>query len=131
MRDNWFFEEGGITLGQIFVPLEKVGCYVPSSYFSSLLMAAIPAKIAGVKEIYVCTPPDKKGGINPLILIAASLTGVKLYKVGGAQAIAGMAYGTRSIPKVDKIVGPGNKYVTTAKMLLRDKIEIDFPAFGN
>ncbi|RZN68436.1 MAG: histidinol dehydrogenase [Candidatus Methanolliviera hydrocarbonicum] len=128
MRENWFFEEGGITLGQIFVPLEKVGCYVPSSYFSSLLMVAIPAKVAGVKEIYVCTPPNERGEINPLILIAASLTGVKLYKIGGAQAIAGMAYGTKSIPKVNKIVGPGNKYVTTAKMLLRDKIEIDFPA---
>ncbi|BDC35672.1 MAG: histidinol dehydrogenase [Candidatus Methanoliparum thermophilum] len=127
-RKNWFIEKDGSILGEIFVPMENIGCYVPSSYFSSLLMSVIPAKVAGVKNISVCTPPNKKGIINDLVLIAAKMTNVSVYKVGGAQAIAGMAYGTESIPKVEKIVGPGNKYVTAAKILLRDRVEIDFPA---
>lgn len=127
-RKNWFIENDGSILGEIFVPMENVGCYVPSSYFSSLLMSVIPAKVAGVKNISVCTPPNKKGKIDDLILVAAKITNVSVYKVGGAQAIAGLAYGTETIPKVEKIVGPGNKYVTAAKILLKDRVEIDFPA---
>jgi len=127
-RKNWFIEKDGSILGEVFVPMEKVGCYVPASYFSSLLMSVIPAKVSGVKDICVCTPPNKRGKIDDLILVAARITGVPVYKVGGAQAIAGMTYGTESIPKVDKIVGPGNKYVTAAKILLKDHVEIDFPA---
>jgi len=127
-RKNWFIDMDGTILGEIFVPMENVGCYVPSSYFSSLLMSVIPAKVAGVKNISVCTPPNKDGRINDLILAAAKITGVPVYKVGGAQAIAGLAYGTETIPKVEKIVGPGNKYVTAAKILLKDLVEIDFPA---
>jgi len=127
-RKNWFIENDGSILGEIFVPMENVGCYVPSSYFSSLLMSVIPAKVAGVKNISVCTPPNKKGKIDDLILAAAKITNVSVYKVGGAQAIAGLAYGTETIPKVEKIVGPGNKYVTAAKILLKDLVEIDFPA---
>lgn len=123
----------GVTCWQKAVAIEKVGLYVPGGtapLFSTVLMLAVPAAIAGCKEIVLCTPPDKQGGIHPAILFAAKLSGVsKVYKVGGAQAIAAMAYGTETIPKVYKIFGPGNQYVTAAKQLvsLRD-VAIDMPA---
>ena len=115
------------------VAIEKVGLYIPGGtapLFSTVLMLAIPAKIAGCKEIVLCTPPDKNGKVHPAILFAARLAGVsKIFKAGGVQAIAAMAYGTESIPKVYKIFGPGNQYVTAAKQLvsLRD-VAIDMPA---
>lgn len=123
----------GVTCWQKAVAIEKVGLYIPGGtapLFSTVLMLAIPAKIAGCKEIVLCTPPDKNGKVHPAILFAARLTGVsKIFKVGGVQAIAAMAYGTESIPKVYKIFGPGNQYVTAAKQLvsLRD-VAIDMPA---
>lgn len=123
----------GVTCWQKAVPIEKVGLYVPGGtapLFSTVLMLAVPAKIAGCKEIVLCTPPDKQGKVHPAILFAARLAGVsKIFKVGGAQAIAAMAYGTESIPKVYKIFGPGNQYVTAAKQLvgLRE-VAIDMPA---
>jgi histidinol dehydrogenase len=120
----------GVFLGERYVPLDVVGAYVPGSYFSSALMCVIPAKIAGVREIVVCTPPGKDGKVDPLTLVAAHIAGAtRIYNVGGAQAIAALTFGTESIPKVQKIVGPGNVYVTTAKMLAREEgVEIDFPA---
>ncbi|AEH61204.1 histidinol dehydrogenase [Methanosalsum zhilinae DSM 4017] len=129
----WFIEiEPGVELGQKFSPLENVGAYVPggrASYPSTALMTIIPAKVAGVKNVIMCTPPGADGTINPLTLAAAKIAGADhVYRVGGVQAIGAMAYGTETIKKVDKIVGPGNVYVTTAKMLVRDKAEIDFPA---
>lgn len=123
----------GITCWQKAVAIEKVGLYIPGGtapLFSTVLMLAIPAKIAGCKEIVLCTPPDKNGKVHPAILFAARLAGVsKIFKAGGVQAIAAMAYGTESIPKVYKIFGPGNQYVTAAKQLvsLRD-VAIDMPA---
>lgn len=123
----------GVTCWQKAVAIEKVGLYIPGGtapLFSTVLMLAIPAKIAGCKEIVLCTPPDKNGKVHPTILFAAHLAGVsKIFKVGGVQAIASMAYGTESIPKVYKIFGPGNQYVTAAKQLvsLRD-VAIDMPA---
>lgn len=123
----------GVTCWQKAVPIEKVGLYIPGGtapLFSTVLMLAIPAKIAGCNEIILCTPPNKEGKIHPAILFAAQLAGVdKIFKVGGVQAIAAMAYGTESIPKVYKIFGPGNQYVTAAKQLvsLRD-VAIDMPA---
>ena len=123
----------GVTCWQKAVAIEKVGLYIPGGtapLFSTVLMLAIPAKIAGCKEIVLCTPPDKNGKVHPAILFAARLAGVsKIFKVGGVQAIAAMAYGTESIPKVYKIFGPGNQYVTAAKQLvsLRD-VAIDLPA---
>ncbi|WP_349509375.1 histidinol dehydrogenase [Bacteroides fragilis] len=123
----------GVTCWQKAVAIEKIGLYIPGGtapLFSTVLMLAIPAKIAGCKEIVLCTPPDKNGKVHPAILFAAHLAGVsKIFKVGGVQAIASMAYGTESIPKVYKIFGPGNQYVTAAKQLvsLRD-VAIDMPA---
>lgn len=123
----------GVTCWQKAVAIEKVGLYIPGGtapLFSTVLMLAIPAKIARCKEIVLCTPPDKNGKVHPAILFAAHLAGVsKIFKVGGVQAIASMAYGTESIPKVYKIFGPGNQYVTAAKQLvsLRD-VAIDMPA---
>lgn len=123
----------GVTCWQKAVAIEKVGLYVPGGtapLFSSVLMLAVPARIAGCKEIVLCTPPDASGQIHPAILYAATLSGInQIYKVGGAQAIAAMAYGTESIPKVYKIFGPGNRYVTAAKQLvgLQD-VAIDMPA---
>jgi histidinol dehydrogenase len=113
--------------------IEKVGLYIPGGtapLFSTVLMLAIPAKIAGCKEIILCTPPDNSGSIHPAILYAANLCGVtKIFKAGGAQAIAAMAYGTASVPKVYKIFGPGNQYVTAAKQLVgKEGIAIDMPA---
>jgi len=112
--------------------IEKVGLYIPGGtapLFSTLLMTVIPAKIAGCIEIILCTPPQKDGSVNPEILYAAQMLGVKsLYKVGGAQAIFAMAEGTESIPKVDKIFGPGNQFVTAAKVMVSAKVAIDMPA---
>ena len=123
----------GVTCWQKAVGIEKVGLYIPGGtapLFSTVLMLAVPAKIAGCKEIVLCTPPDKNGKIHPAILFAAQMAGVsKIFKAGGVQAIAAMAYGTESVPKVYKIFGPGNQYVTAAKQLvsLRD-VAIDMPA---
>ena len=121
----------GIRLGQMIRPIERVRIYVPggkASYPSTVLMAAIPAKVAGVQEILMTTPPPKEG-ISPAILVAADLAGVdQIYRVGGAQAIAALAYGTASIPKVDKIVGPGNRYVATAKRLVYGAVDVDMVA---
>jgi len=123
--------EKGIRLGQMIRPIERVGIYVPggkASYPSTVLMAAIPAKVAGVQEILMTTPPPKEG-ISPAILVAADLAGVdQIYRVGGVQAIAALAYGTASIPKVDKIVGPGNRYVATAKRLVYGVVDVDMVA---
>lgn len=123
----------GVECWRKSVPIEKVGLYIPGGtapLFSTVLMLAIPAKIAGCKEIVLCTPPDKEGKIHPAILHTAAKTGIKkIYKVGGAQAIAAMAYGTETIPKVFKIFGPGNQYVTIAKQLVSiEGIAIDMPA---
>ena len=123
----------GVTCWQKAVGIEKVGLYIPGGtapLFSTVLMLAVPARIAGCKEIVLCTPPDKNGKIHPAILFAAQMAGVsKIFKAGGVQAIAAMAYGTESVPKVYKIFGPGNQYVTAAKQLvsLRD-VAIDMPA---
>lgn len=123
----------GVTCWQKAVAIEKVGLYIPGGtapLFSTVLMLATPAQIAGCKEIVLCTPPDKEGKVHPAILYAAKLAGVnKIFKAGGVQAIAAMAYGTESVPKVYKIFGPGNQYVTAAKqqVSLRD-VAIDMPA---
>ena len=127
---SWFdSEENGTILGQKVTPLERVGVYVPggkAAYPSSVLMNIIPAKVAGVKEIVMTTPPNKEGIVNPATLVAANEAGIdKIYKVGGAQAIGALAYGTESIKKVDKIVGPGNIYVALAKKLVYGNVSID------
>ena len=119
-ENSWFFtKENGIVLGQKVVPLSKVGVYAPAGSAplpSTVLMDVIPAKIAGVKEVILCSPPGKDGKMNPLVLACARFAGVdRAFKIGGAQAIAAMAYGTETVPRVDKIVGPGNIYVATAK----------------
>jgi len=119
----------GVYIGELYRPFEVVGAYVPAAYFSTALMCVTPAKVAGVRDIIVCSPPGKNGNLEPLTLYAAELAGAtRIFKVGGAQAIAALAFGTESIPKVEKIVGPGNLYVTAAKMLVREYVEIDFPA---
>lgn len=123
----------GVKCWRKSVGIEKVGIYIPGGtapLFSTVLMLAIPAKIAGCKEIILCTPPDKTGNVNPAILYAASVTGVsEIYKIGGVQAIASMAYGTARVPQVFKIFGPGNQYVTCAKQLIQQEgIAIDMPA---
>jgi histidinol dehydrogenase len=135
-RSQWStpaeFRRGGLELGRIYVPLDSVGIYVPggkASYPSTVIMASIPARTAGVKTIVVCTPPDKDGNISDVVLCAASMCGVTdIFKAGGAQAIAAMAYGTRTVPKVEKIVGPGNIYVVAAKELVREVVGVDFVA---
>lgn len=123
----------GVTCWRKATPIQKVGIYIPGGsapLFSTVLMLAIPARLAGCEEVVLCSPPDQSGKINPAILFAAHLTGVKkIFKVGGAQAIAALAYGTESIPAVSKIFGPGNQYVTKAKQLIsQDGIAIDMPA---
>jgi histidinol dehydrogenase len=123
----------GVKCWRKNVPIEKVGLYIPGGsapLFSTVLMLGIPAKIAGCKEIIICTPTDRSGLINPLILYTAQLIGItEIYKIGGAQAIAAMAYGTESVTKVFKIFGPGNQYVTKSKELVQqDGISIDMPA---
>jgi len=123
--------ENGVELGQIVLPLRRVGIYAPggkASYPSTLLMAAIPARIAGVEEI-ILVSPSKDGQLNPLIAAAAEISGVqRIFKIGGAQAIAALAYGTKTIPPVDKIVGPGNAYVAMAKKLVFGQVAIDMIA---
>lgn len=133
VRNNFVLtKEDGIVLGQKITPVERAGLYVPggtAAYPSTVLMDAIPAQIAGVSEIVMVTPPSPEGKINPAILTAAKIAGVtKIFKVGGAQAIAALAYGTQSIPKVDKIVGPGNIFVATAKKQVYGKVSIDMIA---
>lgn len=123
----------GVACWQEKRPIQKVGLYIPGGtapLFSTILMLAIPAKLAGCKEIVLCSPPDKKGEVNPAILYTAQLCGVtQIFKVGGIQAIAGMTFGTESIPKVYKIFGPGNQYVTVAKQLAtKYGVAIDMPA---
>lgn len=122
----------GVSVWREFRPIEKVGLYVPggkASYPSTVLMTAIPARIAGCKEVVVCSPCSFDGTVNPVVLVAAKMCGVtKIFKIGGAQAVAAMAYGTESVPKVSKIFGPGNQYVTTAKMLVYGEVDIDMPA---
>ncbi len=123
----------GVKCWRKSIPIEKAGLYVPGGtapLFSTVLMLAVPAKIAGCKDIIICTPPDKAGNINPLILYTAHIAGVtEIFKIGGAQAIAAMAYGTESIPKADKIFGPGNQFVTRAKEMVQlDGVPIDLPA---
>lgn len=123
----------GVKCWRKSVPVGRAGLYIPGGtapLFSTVLMLAIPAKIAGCREIILCTPPDKNGNVNPLILYAAHIAGVTdIFTIGGAQAIAAMAYGTESVPKVDKIFGPGNQYVTKAKEMVQlDGIPIDMPA---
>ncbi len=125
-------EKNGIIIGQKITPIERAGLYVPggtASYPSTVLMDAIPAKIAGCKEVVMVTPPDGEGKINPVILASARIAGVdKIFKVGGAQAIGALAYGTESIPKVDKIVGPGNAFVAEAKKQVFGLVSIDMIA---
>ncbi len=125
-------EQPGVVMGQKVIPMDKAGLYVPggtAAYPSTVLMDAIPAKIAGVKEVVMVTPPNKEGKVNPYILAAAQVAGVdKIFKTGGAQAIAALAYGTKSIPKVDKIVGPGNAYVAEAKKQVFGQVSIDMIA---
>lgn len=125
-------DKNGVVTGQRVIPLEKVGLYVPggtAAYPSTVLMDAIPAKVAGCKEIVIVTPPDKNGKINPAILAAAAVAGVdKIFKVGGAQAIAALAYGTETVPRVDKIAGPGNMFVAEAKRQVYGRVDIDMIA---
>lgn len=125
-------DEDGILMGQKIIPLERVGLYVPggtAAYPSSVIMNCIPAKLAGVKEIVMVTPPGKDGKIPPNILAAARICGVnRVFRVGGAQAVAALAYGTESVPRVDKIVGPGNQFVAEAKKQVFGKVGIDMVA---
>jgi len=128
---TWMYQDGAVTLGQAVTPIDTVGVYVPGGkavYPSTVLMSAIPARVAGVKQIVMATPP-RKGGINPYLLVAADIAGVtEIYRVGGVQAIGALAFGTRTIPKVDKIVGPGNAYVAAAKRMLYGIVGIDMVA---
>ena len=133
VREGFTIEKAdGVVIGQKVTPLDKVGLYVPggtAAYPSTVLMDAIPAKIAGCKEIVMVTPPSKDGSVNPDILAAAKVAGVtRIFKVGGAQAVAALAYGTESVPKVDKIVGPGNAFVAEAKKQVFGKVDIDMIA---
>jgi len=133
IRDKWTMQNTeGVTLGQVMRPLASVGVYAPggkAAYPSSVLMSAIPAKVAGVDRIIVCSPPRQGEDIGPALLVAADIAGVdEIYRVGGAQAIAAMAYGTSSIKPVAKIVGPGNVYVTAAKIEVSRDVAIDVPA---
>ena len=133
LPQSWFAtREGGVFVGQKVTPLRRVGIYVPggrASYPSSVLMNAIPAVVAGVEEIAMVVPPAADGSVNPYVLAAAAEVGVsEIYKVGGAQAIAALAFGTSSIPRVDKITGPGNAYVTAAKKLVVGDVGIDMLA---
>ena len=125
-------EDSGIVVGQKIIPVDRAGLYVPggtAAYPSTVLMDSIPAKIAGVRQVVMVTPPNAQGKINPVILAAARVAGIdKVFKVGGAQAIAALAYGTESVPKVDKIVGPGNAYVAEAKKQVFGQVSIDMIA---
>ncbi len=125
-------DEGGIVVGQKIIPVDRAGLYVPggtAAYPSTVLMDAIPAKIAGCREVVMVTPPGADGKVNPVILAAASIAGIdRIVKVGGAQAIAALAYGTESVPRVDKIVGPGNAFVAEAKRQVFGQVSIDMIA---
>lgn len=125
-------DQPGVVLGQKIVPIQKVGLYVPggtAAYPSTVLMDSIPAKIAGCPQLVMVTPPGANGKVNPVILAAAKIAGVdRIFKVGGAQAVAGLAYGTETLPKVDKIVGPGNAYVAEAKKQVFGRVAIDMIA---
>ena len=125
-------DEDGIVMGQKIIPVDRAGLYVPggtAAYPSTVLMDSIPAKIAGVRELVMVTPPNAEGKVNPVILAAAYVAGVdKIFKVGGAQAVAALAYGTESIPRVDKIVGPGNAFVAEAKRQVFGQVSIDMIA---
>jgi histidinol dehydrogenase len=132
-RQSWVtYDSEGCIMGQRVIPLERVGIYVPggrAAYPSSVLMNAIPARVAGVGKIVMVTPPDRDGRINPATLVAARIAGIdEIYKVGGAQAIGALAYGTETIPRVDKITGPGNIYVTLAKKEVYGIVDIDMIA---
>ena len=133
IKEEPVITSAGVTCMRKNVPLEKVGLYIPGGsapLFSTVLMLAIPAKIAGCEKVILCTPPGKDGKINPVILYSARLSGItEIFKVGGAQAITAMAYGTETIPRVDKIFGPGNQYVTRAKEIVQSSgVAIDLPA---
>ena len=132
LRDGFTLKKKGVVLGQKVTPIERVGLYVPggtAAYPSTVLMDAIPAKIAGCPKVVMVTPPGKNGKLPPVILAAAKVAGVdEIYKVGGAQAVAALAYGTESIPKVDKIVGPGNAFVAEAKKQVFGLVSIDMIA---
>jgi histidinol dehydrogenase len=132
LKESWFTFDNENMLGQLIRPLQRIGAYVPggrAAYPSSVLMTIIPAKVAGVEEFMIVSPPDKKGRINSYTLVVADILGVKeIYKIGGAQAIAALAYGTNTIKAVDKIVGPGNIYVTLAKKSVYGRVGIDMLA---
>lgn len=129
---NKTINNDGIKISKKFIPIESVGCYIPGElarYPSSVIMSVIPAKVAGVKRIVVVSPPNSDGKIDPLTIVAANICGAdEIYKTGGAQSIAALSYGTKSISKVDKIVGPGGAFVTTAKSLISDQTGIDMLA---
>ena len=131
-KDFLLTKEGGIVMGQRYTPIEKVGICVPSApaaFPSTILMNVIPAKIAGVRDIIIVTPPDKDGKINPEALAAAKIAGTgQIFKIGGAQAVAALAYGTETVPRVDKIVGPGGIFVATAKRKVFGQVAIDMIA---
>ncbi|MBQ8237437.1 MAG: histidinol dehydrogenase [Oscillospiraceae bacterium] len=132
VRSSFIINQNGVTMGQKVIPIQRVGLYVPggtAAYLSTVLMDSIPAKIAGCPTIVMTTPPGADGRINPAILAAARIAGVdRIFKVGGAQAVAALAYGTESIPRVDKIVGPGNAYVAEAKKQVFGQAAIDMIA---
>lgn len=133
LRKSWRLKAGdGLVLGENYQPLEKVGVYIPAGtapLVSSVYMTVLPARLAGVKKIVLASPPDKSGNINPHILVVANLLKVdEIYRAGGAQGIAALAYGTKTIPRVDKIVGPGNMYVTEAKRQVFGFVDIDMVA---
>lgn len=133
LPEDWMEEfEKGVKAGQVVRPLASIGAYVPggtAQYPSSVLMSVIPAKVAGVERVIVCTPPNSDGKINPATLVAADVAGAdEVYKAGGAQAIAAMAYGSKTISNVEKIVGPGNVYVAAAKKVISSDVDIDFMA---
>jgi len=132
-REMWAIEvQPGILAGRLLRPLDRAGCYIPgglAKYPSTVLMTIIPARVAGVREIIACTPPDQGMSANATTLAAAHLAGAhRIFKIGGPWAVASMAYGTATVPKVDKIVGPGNKYVTAAKLAVFGEVGIDNPA---
>ena len=132
-RDLWYIETiKGVTVGQMMRPLDRVGVYVPGGkalYPSTVVMTVVPAKIAGVKEILLFTPPRSDGTVNPVVLVTAQEAGANtIYKIGGVQAIGAMAYGTETVSPVNKIVGPGNKYVNAAKIIVSSFVGIDLPA---
>ena len=132
VRNSFVINRDGVVMGQKVTPIERVGLYVPggtAAYPSTVLMDAIPAKIAGCEQIVITTPPSADGKVNPVILAAAKIAGVdRIFKMGGAQAVAALAYGTQSVPKVDKIVGPGNAYVAEAKKQVFGRVAIDMIA---